>query len=225
MSVRKRPWWLGWIPAAALVVILVGVGIATSVLLNSGLGEPAPKPTEGQVTELNWSSFTEEGLDYIARTRQVRIDMSTQPVDAAALGLAPDGTLVLEQIDTGDTLLDYDLIVNGGGEGYGGGRFIATQITIETSGGVVTKVSAPLRDVLNFRQTVDSLTGEAEEWGWDVSGVDAIFADVEQATRDGVPYEFSFGPADRSGVPVAAVASCDVSGFCLVTYEFTPATS
>lgn len=225
MSVRKRPWWLGWIPAVVLVVILAGVGIATSLLLNSGLGEPAPKPTEGQVTELNWSSFTEDGLAYIARTRQVRIDMSTQPVDAAALGLAPDDTLVLEQINTGDTFLDYDLIVNGGGEGYGGGRFAVSEITIVTEGGVVTSVSAPLREVLNFRQTVDSLTGKAEQWGWDVSGVDDIFAMVEQATRDGVPYEFTFGPADRSGVPVAATASCDVSGFCLVTYEFLPATS
>lgn len=224
MTVKKRPWWRGWIPAAGLVVILVGVGIATSVMINNGLGQPAPKPTEGQVTDLNWSSFSEDGLDYIARTRQVRIDMSTQPVDAAAIGLTPDDTLVLERIDTGDTLLDYDLIINGGGEGFGGGRFVVTDITIVTQGGVVTSVSAPLRDVVNFRQTLDMLTEKAEIWGWDTAARDEAFAIADQATRDGVPYEFTFGPADKAGVPMAATASCDTSGFCAVTYTATPAT-
>jgi len=224
MSVRKRPWWFGWIPAAILLVIIVGVGVGTAVLLQGGLGKPAPKPTEGQVTELNWSAFTPEGLDYIARTRQVRIDLSTAPVDAAALGLAADDTLVLEQIDTGDTLLDYDLIINGGGQGPGGGRFVASQITIVTTGGAVSSVSAQLTDVVNFRQTLTALQNKAEVWGWDVSDVESIFATAEQATRDGTGYEFTFGPADKAGVPMAATASCDTSGFCVVTYTATPAT-
>lgn len=224
MSPRTRPWWLGWIPAAILLVIIVGVGVGAAVLLQGGLGKPAPKPTGGQVTELNWSSFTREGLDYIARTRQVRIDLSAQPVDAAALGLAPDDTLVLRRIDTGDTLLDYDLIVNGGGQAPGGGRFVASEVTIVTSGGVIESVSAQLTDVLNFRQTLAALQDKAQVWGWDTSGLDAIFATAEQATRDGVGYEFTFGPADRAGVAMAATADCTTSGFCVVTYTATPAT-
>ena len=222
MTVKKRKWWLGWLPAIVLVVILAGVGVATSVLLQGGLGKPAPKPTEGQVTDLNWSTFTKDGLEYIARTRQVRIDMSKQPVDAAALGLAPDDTLVLEEITTGDTFLDYDLIINGGGEGAGGGRFVVSTITIETADGVVTHVRAPLRDVVNFRQTLTKLLDKADLWGWDVSGVDAIYASVEQATRDGVPYEFTFGPADKAGVPVSATARCDTTGYCVVEYDVAP---
>lgn len=225
MAVRKRPWWLGWIPAVVLLVILVGVGISTVVLLGGGLGKPAPKPTAGQVTDLNWSTFTKQGLDYIARTRQVRIDMSHQPVEASSLGLAADDTLVLEPINTGDTELDYDLIINGGGEGPGGGRFTVSQITIETTGGEVSRVSAPLRDVLNFRQTLDLLLGKAEIWGWDTSGEQAIFDQVEDATREGVPYEFTFGPADHSGVAVSATASCDTTGFCVVTYDILPETT
>lgn len=220
---RKRPRWLQWLPAALLLVIIVAVAVTTAVLLRGGLGQPAPAPTQGQVTELNWSVFTPEGVDYIARTRTVRIDLSSAPVDSAALGIAPDDTLVLEQVDTGDTVLHYDLIINGGGEGPGGARFIASQITIVTAGGVVESVSAQLSEVLNFRQTLAELQNNADVWGWDVSAVAAIFATAERATREGIGYKFAFGPADQAGVPMGATARCDTSGFCVVTYTATPA--
>ncbi len=201
---------------------MIAVLVTTGVLLNNGLGGPVPQPTEGQVTDLNWSSFTGDGLDYIAATRQVRIDMSTQPVDAAALGLAADDTLVLEPIDNLDTQLDYDLIINGAGEGPGGARFTVTEISIVTENGVITKVSAPLREVVNFRQTLNYLLAKADVFGWDTSGVDAIFQSAEDATRAGEGYEFTFGPGDRTGVNFSATAQCDTSGFCLVRYDVTP---
>lgn len=220
---RKRPAWFGWIPAGILAVVIAGIITATFVLTGNGLGAPVPRPTEGQVTELNWSTFTEDGLAYIDRSREVRIDFKTQPTDATALGLEPDGSLTLEPKNTGDTTLDYSLIVNGAGEGPGGAKFIVSEITIETAGGVITSVHAPLSEVRNFRQTLDYLVGKAEIFGWDTSGVDAIYQQVEDATRDGVPYEFTFGPADRVGVPIAATASCDTTGYCLVEYDVTPA--
>ena len=220
-STRKK--WLAWIPAGILSLAIVGVVLASSLLIGGGLGGPAPKPTEGQVTELNWSSFTPEGLAYIASSRKVRIDMSRAPVQAAPLGLDDNGSLTLEPIDNIDTVLDYDLIVNGGGEGYGGGRFVSSTITIVTENGVVTLLSTTLREVLNFRETLAMLQGKADLWGWDVSGTDEIFATVEAATRAGETYEFTFGPADKAGVPVAATARCDTTGYCLVEYTVTPA--
>ena len=220
---RKRPWWLGWLPATILSVVIVGVIVTTSLLVGGGLGAPLPSPTSGQVTDKNWSIFTPEGLAYIDASRQVRIDFSRGPVDAAALGLHPDGSITIGPKDNGDVTLDYDLIVNGGAQGQGGDRFTVSQLTIETAGGVISRVSAPLSEVLNFRNTVDKLTKKAELFGWDVSGIDAIFAQVEQATRDNVPYSFSFGPADAVGVPVAATASCETTGYCVVEYDATPA--
>ena len=77
---------------------------------------PRRSPPRGRSPILNWSSFTDEGLEYIATSRKVRIDLSKPPVDAASLGLAPDDTLLLERIDNLDVLLDYDLILNGGGK-------------------------------------------------------------------------------------------------------------
>lgn len=214
-----------WVPTAIIGALIVGLLATMGVLLSQGLGQPAPKPSRGeQVTELNWSSFSPAGLEYIARTREVRIDLSRHPVLAEPLGLEPNGTLVLEPIDNLDTVLYYSLIINGGGEGRGGDRFSVSHITIETRDGVVTRVAAPLVDVVTFRQAVSLLEGKAELFGWDTSHVPDIFAMVNEATRAGEPYEFTFGPADRVGVPIAATASCGTNGMCVIEYEALPPT-
>jgi len=213
---------LGWIPSVVLAIVVAGVIITSSVLLGSGLGKPVPSPTVGQVTDLNWSSFTPEGLDYISRVREVRIDLSDAPVDAAVLGLPDDGTVELAPIDNVDVVLDYSLILNGGGEYPGGDKFIVSSIEIETAGGVITHVRAPLSEQLNFRQTLAALEAKAELFGWDISGRDALFDRVGEATQAGEPYEFAFGPADRMGVPVTATASCDPTGYCVVEYDVAP---
>jgi len=212
----------GWIPSVILAVGVIAVVATAATLLNSGLGQPAPPPTLGQVTSLNWSSFSDDGLEYIARTREVRFDLSNAPVDAAALGLPADDTVVLAPIDNLDVVLDYSLIVNGGGEAPGGDKFVVSSIEIETAAGVITRVRAPLSDQLTFRQTLAALQAKAELFGWDTSSEQQIFDTVEAATRAGEPYSFTFGPADRIGVPVAATAFCDPSGYCVVEYDVTP---
>jgi len=212
----------GWIPSVVLAVGVVAVVATAATLLNSGLGQPAPPPTLGQVTDLNWSSFSDDGLLYIASTRDVRIDLSNAPVDAAAVGLPADDTVVLAPIDNLDVVLDYSLIINGGGESPGGDKFVVSSIEIETADGVVTHVRALLSEQLTFRQTLAALQAKAELFGWDTSSEQQIFDTVEAATRAGQPYSFTFGPADRMGVPVAATASCDPSGYCMVEYDVAP---
>ncbi len=49
-----------------------------------------------------------------------------------------------------------------------------------------------------------------------------LYDRVSQATKDGVGYDFTVGPADLVGVPVSATAVCDVSGYCQVTYFISP---
>jgi hypothetical protein len=220
---RKRPGWVSWIPAGVLGLGTIAVIAASGILISQGLGSPAPKPTTGQVTDLNWSIFTPEGRGYIDTSREVRIDMSKPPIDAAALGLEPDGTLVIGPYDNGDLRLDVYLIVNGGGEGPGGAKFTMSEVRVETLDGEVVSVGGPLSLIYNFRQTLDQLLDRAETFGWDTSGVDDIYQTVEDATRAGEGYSFTFGPADRVGVNIAATATCDPSGYCLVEYEATPA--
>lgn len=219
---RKRPGWFGWIPAAILVVIIVGVAITTSLLVGAGLGQPLPKPTVGQVTELNWSSFSQEGVAYIERSRNVRVDLSRPPVDAAALGLPADGAVTIGPSDNFDTDNDYYLIINGAGEGYGGTKLTVSELTITSEGGLLTGVSAVASGSLPFRNALNLMLGDVAEFGWPAPDTAALFQEVESATRAGTPYEFTFGPGDRLGFTISATASCATSGYCAVRYDAAP---
>jgi hypothetical protein len=215
---RRRPRWLGWIPAALLATAIAAAVIATVVV--SQLAVPAPRPTGDQVTDLNWSSFTPEGIRYIDRTRLPRIDLSDAPVEAAELGLPDDGVTTLGPIDQGDTRLDYRLIVNGGGEEPGGLQIVVSTFSITTVDGVVQSVTAPLRSPMTFRETLNAMLADADTYGWSID-TDAIYEQVEAASRAGEPYAFTAGPGDRIGVPVAATADC--VQVCTLTFSMTPA--
>jgi len=219
---RKRPWWLGWIPAAALVVVIAGIAVTTTVLLNQGLGEPLPKPTVGQVTELNWSSFSEEGLDYIDRSRDVRIDLSRAPVDASALGLPDDGTTTIGPTDYGDRDNDYYVIISGGGEGYGGTKLTVAQLSITTEGGLVTGLSAPVTGELPFRNALALLQDNADEFGWETLDSSAVFTDWVDTTGAGEQYTFDIGPGTRLGFAISATTTCEPQSSCVVRYDVTP---
>ena len=219
---RKRPRWVGWIPAAALVAIIAGVGVTTTALLGNGLGRPAPAPTVGEVTELNWSSFSTEGLGYIERSRDVRIDLSRRPVDATALGLPADGTTTIGPSANLDTDNDYYLIINGGGEGYGGKKFTASEVSITSVGGDITTIGSRASAAVPFRLALKTLGGQSEEFGWRPLDDDAIFAAVNRATTAGEPYQFTAGPGDRLGITVSAIASCEPMGACVLQYIVTP---
>jgi hypothetical protein len=219
---RKRPWWLTWLPAAVLVLIIIGVISASVVLRSNGLGDPAPAPTTGQVTDLNWSSFTPEGLAYIETSRDVRIDLSDGPPDAAPLGLDDDATLTIGPSENLDTDNDYYLIVNGGGEGFGGHKFTVSELSIGAADGQLESIEATQSGYPAFREVLNQLRLEVDDFGWAEPDIDALFDDVEVATRDGVPYEFTFGPGSRLGINVTATARCGTDGFCVLTYLVTP---
>ena len=119
---RRRALLRTWLPTGIIVVVIAAVVVTMASLLAGGLGAPPPAPTAGQVTEINRSVFTDDGLDYIASTRVVRIDLSEPPTAAAPLGLPEAGEIVLPIIATGDTELDYALRVYGGGADPGGLR-------------------------------------------------------------------------------------------------------
>ena len=159
-SERKR--LISWVPAIALSVIVVGIVVTSVVLASSDLVGPAPKPTEGQVSELNWSSFTDDGLAYIDRSREVRIDFSDKAEDAAELGLPADDELTIGPNSEG---LDYSFTFKGGGAGRGGDKLYVSELTIVTEDGAITEVRAPISEILSFRQTLSALQQEAEAYG------------------------------------------------------------
>ena len=218
MNAQRRR-WISWIPAIVLSVLIVAAVVTSIVLARAGIGGPAPKPTEGQVSDLNWSAFTPEGVAYIERSREVRLDFSDKGEDALTLGLPSDGDLV---IGPHSEELDYAFTFNGGGAGRGGAKLYVSQLTIRTEDGRITEVVAPLSEILNFRQTLAKLELEIDRYGWEPLDTDALFDRVGVAAAAGEPYEFTFGPADLVGVPVTATAACDASNYCVITYLIQP---
>ena len=155
-------------PAIILCVVIIASLITGFILVRGGLGAPAPAPTEGQVSDLNWSSFTEEGLEYIQRSREIRIDLSDHAEDAVALGLPANGTTVIGPHPEG---LEYKFTFNGGGAGLGGDKLIVTQLTITTVDGLISEIAAPIAQVDNFRTTLTGFVKQSELFGWDMSFV------------------------------------------------------
>ena len=219
---RRRALIRTWLPTAIIVAIIVGVVVTTAVLLGNGLGAPAPAPTVGQVTEERRSAFTDAGLDYIARTRVVRIDLSEPPVAAAPLGLPDDGEVVLPVIATGDTELDYVLKVYGGGGDPGGMTIPATTVTIRSADGTVAAVEASTRGVRPFRDVLASLVRRADVLGWPAGEQERVLAEVASDTEAGRPFSFVVGPGDRLGFQVSARLDCGVDGYCGTTWLIAP---
>lgn len=219
---RRRPWWFGWIPAAVLVLLIAGVGVTALVVQKSGLGAPLPKPTVGQVTELNWSSFSAEGLAYIERSRNVRIDFSRPPVEAAALDLPADGVTTIGPTFSDDTDNDYYLIVNGGGEGYGGTKLTLSELSITTEDGLVTGLTAVASGSLPFRNALALLADDADEFGWGELDTAALFTDWVDTTAAGSTYRVDIGPGERLGFGIVGSLTCEPNGYCVVGYDVAP---
>lgn len=218
MMGRRRPAWVGWIPAAILSVIILGAVVATVLVYQSGLAEPPPPPTEEQVTDGNLSVFTDDGVAYIERTREVRFNLSAPPVSAREIGLPADGTVSLEPLETG---LPYSLRIFGGGAKPGGLTLVVTDVTIETSAGVLTSIRAPTGPGASFSDVLNTFEAKAAVYGWDMSSTDRIVDEMGQATRDGRDYTFMVGPGDALGVSVRGTATCAADG-CSVEYEVAP---
>ena len=219
---RKRPWWFAWIPAAILIVIMGGVVATVLVIQRSDLVKPLPQPTVGQVTELNWSAFTPDGLAYIDRSRDVRIDLSRAPVDASALGLPDDGTTTVGPTTYDDRDNEYYVIVNGGGEGNGGTKLTVSQLDITTEGGLVTGLTAPVSNQLPFRNALALLQSDAEEFGWPPLDQAAVFTDWVASTGAGKTYTYETTPGTRLGFGIVARVQCEPQSTCGVEYDVSP---
>jgi hypothetical protein len=210
----KRSPWVSWVPAVVLSILIL-VAIVVAVLAASDNNQAPQGPLEGQVTDKNWSIFTDMGIDYIEETRMARIDLSADVVDASEVGLPDDGTVV---IGPNELELAYYLTIYGG---PGGARITVSEMSFTTEDGAVVLVTARGQYVESFRDTLNALSGRAEVFGWDVSGRDELFEAVGEAIDNNEPYEFSF-TGTATGIPVTVTASCEPAGYCITEYEVTP---
>jgi hypothetical protein len=214
-----RPQWVGWIPAGILSVIIVAVvGFA---LIGGPRIAAGPGPAEtNQVTDRNWSIFTDDGLAFIESARTPRIDLSAPPIDAEALGLPVDGSLTVGPHPTG---LDYRLVLIGDSDVPSGALFMTPQFTLTAVDGVLESIRVDTRFSDTFSQTFLAVSERAPDFGHTPPTTQQLAQAVTDARDSGKPAVVRSDRGLTAGVGVVAEVTCFGAGFCSLSYIVTAA--
>lgn len=214
-----RAEWLRWIPAALLSVIILGA-IAFALIAGPRIATgPGPADAD-QVTELNWSVFTDEGLAFIESARTPRIDFSSPPIDAQDIGLAADGSLT---VGPHTTNLDYRLVLIATADQPNGALFTTPQFTLNSVGGVLESIRVETRFSNTFSETFLAVSERAPDFGYTPPTTGQLAQAVSDARDSGEPVLVRTDRGLTAGVGVVAEATCFGAGFCQVSYLVTPA--
>ncbi|MBX9718186.1 MAG: hypothetical protein K2X36_05010 [Microbacteriaceae bacterium] len=215
----RRPEWVKWLPAALLTVVIVATAIFAIVAVPRLTAEPGPGQTD-QVTDLNWSVFTEEGLRYIEAARTPRIDLSSPPVDAVTLGLPTDGALT---VGPHVTDLDYRLVLIATDDEPNGALFTTPQFTVSTSGGRLQSVRVEERGAFDFRESYLLVAERSADYGFTAPTSRSLAEAVTKAREGGQPVAVRSNRGTSTGMGVTAEVLCFGAGACTVSYIVTPA--
>jgi len=214
-----RPEWVRWVPAVVLSVFMVGIVLFVLIAGPRIAAGPGPAETD-QVTDLNWSVFTDDGLAYIESARTPRIDLSSPPVDAAPLGLPAAGSFT---VGPHITNLDYRLVLIATADEPNGALFTTPQFTITTSGGRLQSVRVDERGALDFRETYLLVAERSVDLGFTPPPSNSLAAAVSEARESGEPAVVRSNRGLATGMGVTAEVVCFGAGFCQVSYIVTPA--
>ncbi len=214
-----RPAWVGWIPAGILVAIMAGVGVFALVGVPGIVAQPGAGQ-DGQVTDLNWSVFTDDGLHFIESARTPRIDLSSPPVDAVEIGLPADGSLTVGPHQTG---LDYRLVLIATDVEPNGALFTTPQFTVSSSGGRLESVRVEERGAFTFRETFLAVSERAPDFGYTPPTSQQLAQAVSDARESGRPAVVRTDRGLDAGLGVVAETTCFGGGFCQLSFIVTPA--
>jgi hypothetical protein len=213
-----RPEWVRWIPAVILLVIIVGAVLVAATMGPRLAAGPGPA-RDDQVTDLNWSVFTEQGLRFIDDARTPRIDLSSPPVDAAELGLPEDGSLTVGPHPTG---LDYRLVLIATEAEPNGALFTTPQFTVTTSGGQLASVRVEERGSLTFTNAFLAVSERVPDLGFTAPPARDLAQAISDARESGRPEVVRSDTGSAAGMDVVAEVTCFGAGFCQVSYLVTP---
>jgi len=213
-----RAEWVRWIPAAVLLLVIVGA-VLTAAIMGPRLAAGPGPAGEGQVTDLNWSVFTEDGLRYIDDARTPRIDLSSPPVDAAALGLPADGTVTVGPHPTG---LDYRLVLIATEAEPNGALFTTPQFTVTTSAGRLASVRVEERGSLTFTDAFLAVSERVPDLGFTAPPARDLAQAISDAREGGRPEVVRSTTGSAAGMDAVAEVTCFGAGYCQVSYLVTP---
>jgi hypothetical protein len=217
---RRRPKWIGWIPAMALSIIIVAVIVTTAMLMAGGLGQDR-EPTADEATDRGASLFTDNGVKYIYRTREINLDLRDAPIEAAALGLPDDGDVTFgQQSGPFGIVMPYTVVLRTPA-GTGLTELETFETRISTAGGQVAEVRSQAMPVSGFKDALDLVRARAEEFGYAVD-TNRITAEMGDAVRAGKKYSYTTGPGEALGASTTVDMTCDESASCEVVFKITP---
>lgn len=202
-----------------LGVIILGVTVFGVVAVPRLTADPGPAATD-QVTDLNWSVFTEEGLAYIEDARTPRIDLSDPPIAAAPLGLPASGELT---VGPHRTLLDYRLVLIATDDRPNGALFVTPAFTLSTRDGRLASVRIEERGGGDFRQTYLLVAERSADYGFTPPASARLAEAVSEARNAGTPVAVRSDRGTSTGMGITAEVTCFGAGFCTVAYIVTPA--
>jgi len=214
-----RPEWVRWIPAVLLSVVILSAALFAIVAGPRIAAGPGPAES-GQVTELNWSVFTDDGLSFIENARTPRIDLSSPPVDAAELGLPADGSLTVGPHETG---LDYRLVLIATADQPNGALFTTPQFTLNSVNGALESIRIETRLANTFSQTYLAVSERAPDFGYTAPTTRQLAQAVTDARDSGEPTVVRSDRGLTAGVGVVAEVTCFGAGFCQLSYVVTAA--
>jgi hypothetical protein len=214
-----RPEWVRWIPAVILSIIILAAVLFALIFAPPLAEGPGPAETD-QVTDLNWSVFTDEGLRYIESARTPRIDLSSPPVDTNELGLPADGSTT---VGPHVTDLDYRLVLIATDDEPNGALFTTPQFTISTSGGHLQSVRVEDRGTFTFTQTYLAVSARAPDFGYTPFTTFQLAQSVTDARESGTPTVLRTNRGLAAGMGVVAETTCFGAGFCQLSFIVTPA--
>ncbi|MBB5618663.1 hypothetical protein [Microcella frigidaquae] len=213
-----RPEWVRWLPAMILGVIILGVAIFGVVAVPRLTADPGPAATD-QVTDLNWSVFTEEGLAYIEDARTPRIDLSDPPIAAAPLGLPASGDLT---VGPHRTLLDYRLVLIASEDQANGALFVTPGFTLSTRDGRLVSLRIEERGGRDFRQTYLLVAERSADYGFTPPASARLAEAISEARNAGTPVTVRSDRGTSAGMGIMAEITCFGAGVCTVSYIVTP---
>lgn len=215
----RTPEWVRWIPAVVLGIVVLGA-VLFALIAGPRIAEGPGPAQEGQVTELNWSVFTDEGLQFIENARTPRIDLSSPPVDAVELGLPADGSVT---VGPHQTDLDYRLVVIATDDEPNGALFITPQFTVYAVDGRLESVRVEERGGFSFSDTFVAVSERSSDFGYTPPTTRQLAQAVTDARESGTPTVVRTNRGLEAGMGVVAEATCFGAGFCQLSFIVTPA--